>query len=216
MTPSDIRSIFYDRLAAAVSAGMPTSKSISAGVAWRSGVDGVYHRALVLPYVGDFEHPERRGLRPWTAFGLPIPRIHVNHYDSRVSQAQKRRWAGAGCKGEAWWPSRHVLELTVDLEELLDFASWVAAWTRAVEANDLTLLPALPHPLQHDRAPEELLRTAYEWTTRAAQDYERRWQRYERPHRAETGANLRRAGLPGDDRYQPSRRGKEADDGLEG
>jgi hypothetical protein len=179
MNPKAIRGVFYDRLAAAVADGMPTHRSASPGMAWRSDVAGVYHHVLVLPYIGDFEHPERQSVRSWTLSGPPIPRIHVNHYDFRVSQAQKRRWSGANGPDEAWQPSRHVLELTVALNELVDFAPWVAAWARAVEADNPAMLPALPHPLEHPRTPEQLLRTAYEWTAQASKEYEGRRRRYE-------------------------------------
>jgi len=177
MNPRAIRGVFYDRLAAAVADGMPTSRSASSGMAWRSDVAGVYHHVLVLPYVGDFERPERQDLRSWTLGGPPIPRIHVNHYDFRLSRAQKRRWLGGNGPDEAWQPSPHMLELTVALEELGDFAPWVAAWARAAQANDPMLLPAPPHPLEHPRTSEHLLRTAYEWTARAAEEYERRRRR---------------------------------------
>jgi len=187
MTPNAVRSAFLDRLAAVVAPALPTRKSSRSGIAWRSDVAGVYHHVVVLPYVGDFEHPERQSLRSWTLSGPPIPRIHVNHYDFWVSQAQQRRWsglarrqAGVGGPEDAWHSSRHVLELTVALDELLDFAPWVAAWIRAVEANDPALLLALPHPLEHPRTAEYLLATAYEWTARASEEYERRRHRYER------------------------------------
>ena len=67
-----------------------------------------------------------------------------------------------------------MLELTVALEELADFAPWVVAWTQAADIRDAALIPALPHVLQFPRTAEELLKADYEWTARAAEEYERR------------------------------------------
>ena len=175
MKPRAIRRAFYDRLIAAVDDGMPSRRSMTSGIAWRSNVADVYHHVLVLPYIGDFEHPEREYWRSWTAGGTPIPRIHVNHYFFLPSHAQERRWSAAGAPPYGpWRGSNHVLELTVALEELADFAGWAVRWTQAVDVGDPALLPLLPHPLQFPRTAGELLKTSYEWTLEASEQYERR------------------------------------------
>jgi hypothetical protein len=148
---------------------------MTSGIAWRSDVPGIYHHLLVLPYIGDFEHPERQGWRSWTTGGPPIPRIHVNHYFFLPSQAQELRWSAAGAPPHGLWRAcGRMLELTVALEELPDFVGWIVGWTRAIDIGDPSLLPALPHPLQFPRTAEELLKTSYEWTLEASEQYERR------------------------------------------
>jgi len=175
MKPNEVRSAFYDRLIAAVAGRTPSRRSMTSGIAWRSVRAGVYHHVLVLPYIGDFEHPERQGWRSWTTGGPPIPRIHINDYYFRVSHAQERRWSAAGAPPHGvWCGSNHVLELTVAIEELADFAEWAVRWTQAVDVGDPALLPDPPHPLEYPRTPEELLKTSYEWTARAAAEYELR------------------------------------------
>jgi len=175
MTPNEVRSAFYDRLIAAVAGRTPSRRSMTSGIAWRSARAGVYHHVLVLPYIGDFEHPEREYWRSCAAGGTPIPRIHVNHYFFLPSHAQELRWSAAGAAMHGLWIcSGHMLELTVTLEELVDFAPWVVAWTQAADIRDAALIPALPHALQFPRAPEELLKADYEWTARAAAEYELR------------------------------------------
>jgi hypothetical protein len=166
MTPNAVRFAFIDQLLAEVAPSMPTRRSLRAGIAWRSDVAGTFHHVIVGAYEGDFKQPER--------YGLPIPRIHVNHVDFYPSRAAKDRWDNIGAAEHGWHPSRHLLELTVALDELVDFAPWVVAWTRAKDANDPALLAALPYPLEQPRTAEQLLATCYEWTPTATTDYERR------------------------------------------
>jgi len=167
MKPTDIRYAFLDRLLAEVAPSMPTRRSMRSGICWRSGVAGVYHHMLVLPYVGDF--------REFKRYGLPIPRIHVNNFTFfGPAKAAKARWNSLGAARDGWHRSQHVLELTVALDELVHFAPWIAAWTRAVDANDPGLLLPLPHPLEFDRPPADLMRTNYAWTAAATTDYEAR------------------------------------------
>ena len=121
----------------------------------------------MLPYVGNFNRPQY--------YGDPIPRIHVDHYAYDPSQVQRQRWAAdAPPSDRLWTMAPHPLELTVTLNELLDFVDWVVAWTRAVDTNDPALLLPLPHPLERARSAEELLRTYYEWTVAAHTEYHRR------------------------------------------
>ena len=175
MNPRAIRRTFYDRLIAAVADRTPSRRSMMFGIAWRARMPGIYHHVLVLPYIGDFEHPERENWRSWALSGPPVPRIHVNHYYFCPSHAQEFRWPAAGAAPHGLWiRSGHMLELTVALEELADFAPWVVAWTQAADIRDAALIPALPHALQFPRTAEELLKADYEWTARAAEEYERR------------------------------------------
>jgi hypothetical protein len=175
MNPRAVRRAFYDRLIAAVADGVPSRRSMTSGIAWRSGVADVYHHVLVLPYVGSFEYPERQDWRSWTLGGPPIPRIHLNHIMFFPSHAQELRWSAAGAPPHGLWRgSDHVLELTVALEELPDFAPWIVAWTHAADIRSAALLPTLPYPLQFPRTAEELLKTSYEWTLEASEQYERR------------------------------------------
>ena len=175
MKPKEVRSAFYDRLIAAVADRVPSRRSMMSGISWRARVPGVYHHVLVLPYIGDFEHPERQNGRSWALSGRPIPRIHVNHIAFFPSHAQELRWSAAGAARHSLWVcSGHVLELTVALEELPDFAPWIVAWTHAADMRSPELLPALPHPLQFPRMAEELLKTSYEWTAQGFAEYELR------------------------------------------
>ena len=175
MKPSAIRSAFYDRLLYAVADRTPSRRSMMSGIAWRARTPGIYHHVLVLPYIGDFEHPERQNGRSWALSGRPVPRIHVNHIAFFPSHAQELRWSAAGAARHGLWIcSAHKLELTVALEELADFAPWIVAWTQAADVRDAAHIPALPHALQFPRTPEELLKAEYEWTARAAEEYELR------------------------------------------
>jgi len=173
MKPNQIRAAFFDHLIEEVGPALPSRKSMTSGVAWRSDLPGVYHHVLVLAYTGSFEHPKRHE--------SPLPRIHLNHFSFSVSRAQRRRWFSSGVSPRgSWSPSSHRLELTVTLAELVDFAPWVGAWSRAVDAGDPSLLLALPHALEFARTPGQLLRTAYAWTARADGEYERRGEHRER------------------------------------
>ena len=166
MKPNRIRTAFCDRLIDAVAPALPSRRSMTSGVAWRSDLPGVYHHVLVLAYTGSFEYAGR--------YGPPLPRIHLNHFFFCVSRAQKRRWSSPGAAPcGIWHPSPDRLELTVALTELVDFVPWVVAWARAVDAGDPSLVPALPHALEFARTPGQLLRTDYAWTARAASEHER-------------------------------------------
>ena len=167
-----VRRDFYERIAASVD--MPTRITATCGIAWpRPGDPWHYNSLIVLPYVGDFDHPVRYSPY-WTVLGAPIPRIHLNHYSWVPSRAQQFRWAGVRDYGRIAAMSKHTLELTVDLGELVDFAPWVLGWLAAVERSDAVVMPMPPHRLERDTPPEGLLRTRYEWTLTAHRDYEHR------------------------------------------
>jgi hypothetical protein len=167
-----VRREFYEHIAASVA--MPTRVTATQGVAWPTpGNPRRYNSLIVLPYVGDFDNPVRYSPY-WTVRGAPIPRIHLNHYAWDPSRAQQFRWAGVRDYSRIAAMSQHELELTVDLGELVDYAPWVLGWLAAVEKTDASLMPTPPHPLEHHSTPEELLKTRYEWTLTAHQDYERR------------------------------------------
>ena len=70
--------------------------------------------------------------------------------------------------------SGYSLELTVHLDELVDFADWVLDWLEAVENEEVEFIPTPPHPLHPTRTDFQLLATCYEWTVKANQDYRRR------------------------------------------
>jgi hypothetical protein len=168
----NVRQQFYEQIAASVA--MPTRVTATQGVAWPTpGNPWRYNSLIVLPYVGDFDRPVRYSPY-WTVRGAPIPRIHLNHYSWDPSRAQRFRWACVKDYSRIATMSRHELELTVDLGELVDFAPWVLGWLKAVEKSDAAIMPAPPHLLERDTTPEELLRTRYEWTLAAHRDYERR------------------------------------------
>ena len=166
-----VRGEFYERIAASVD--MPTRITATQGVAWPTpGNPWRYNSLIVLPYVGDFDNPVRYSPY-WTVRGAPIPRVHLNHYSRDPSRAQQFRWAGVMDYSRIAAMSRHGLELTVDLGELVDFAPWVLGWLEAVEKSDASLMPIPPHRLERERTPDDLLRTRYEWSLAAHEDYHR-------------------------------------------
>ena len=168
-----VRREFYERLAALVD--MPTRPTATQGIAWRSVRPGRYHSLIVLPYIGSFDPPGCRDGYPWTLDGRPVPRIYLNHYDWHPSRAQRRRWSLAAVE-PTWPPVRDHLELTVALEELADFAPWTAAWARASDMGDPSLILPPPHLLARASTAEEMLKTSYDWSRRADAEYDRRWQ----------------------------------------
>lgn len=162
--PNTFRRGFYDRLAAAVAPAMPTRLSYKNGIGWRSGLPGVYHHVIVLPYIGEFS---RTG-----AHERPIPRIHLNHFDfwPGVSKAQCRRWAEG-----SWTPfmrSDAMLELTTTLEELPDFTEWITAWAKAHDQDDCSLLGPAPYPIVEIGWGQDPFEVSYLWTTAASKEYE--------------------------------------------
>lgn len=167
-----VRRTFYEHLAALVD--MPTRPTATQGIAWRSGRPGRYHSLIVLPYIGDFCPPGCRDGYPWTLDGRPVPRIYLNHYSWHPSQAQRRRWALTTVE-PTWPPERDHLELTVAIEELIDFAPWIAAWARATEACNLAQVLPPPRRLKQAVTAEQLLSTRYDWTVQADAEYDRRW-----------------------------------------
>jgi len=172
---------FYERLAALVD--MPTRPTASQGIAWpASGNCWLYNSLIVLPYLGDFDHPGRYS-PCWTIRGAPIPRIHLNHISWYPPQAQQFRWAGERNYDRRAAMSGHELELTVDIRELVDFAPWVLGWLEAVEKGNASLMPTPPHRLEGDTRPQNLLRTCYEWTLAAYEDYHARHQENEQYER---------------------------------
>ena len=180
---------FYRRLALRVD--MPTRPSSVRGMAWRSALPRTYHALVVLPYAGDFDgrcfDPPR-----------PIPRIHLNDLQSmEVSARQKQIWSGLRSR-TVWQLSRQHLELTVTMDELLDFAAWIAAWARAIDVADSSLVLPLPHALEIYSEPLTLSHT-YLWTQAAADEHNAYCQRQaERQARRETARAAQRAALCSD------------------
>ena len=198
------RTAFYERIAASVA--MPTRVTATRGIAWpMPGDPWRYNSLIVLPHVGNFDNPGRYSPY-WTVRAAPIPRIHLNHYSWDPSRTQQLRWAGVKDYSRIAAMSQHKLELTVDIDELSDFAPWVLDWLAAVEESDAAIVPAPPHPLERDRTPEELLRTHYEWTLAAHRDYEQRRLENERRERrrAEWLERMRRQGDAGGTAQQES------------
>jgi len=172
---------FYERIAALVD--IPTRPTASQGIAWpASGNRRLYNSLIVLPYLGDFDHPGRYS-PCWTIRGAPIPRIHLNHISWEPSRAQQFRWEGERNYDHRATMSGHELELTVDIRELVDFAPWVLEWLKAVEQGDVSIMPTPPHRLEDDTSPQDLLRTCYEWTLAADEDYRARHQENEQRER---------------------------------
>lgn len=186
-----VRREFYERLAALVD--MPTRPTATQGIAWRSGRPGRYHSLIVLPYIGSFDPPGCRDGYPWTLDGRPVPRIYLNHYDWHPSKLQRRRWSLAAVEPTCP-PERDHLELTVAIDELADFAPWIAGWVRASESGNPSLILPPPHPLARAATAEEMLRTSYDWTMRANAEYHRRWQACEARRRQRERRRVMAAG----------------------
>ena len=132
-----------------------------------------FNSLIVLPYVGEFDRPLQHNPNG-TLRGVPIPRIHLNHYWYEPSKAQLRRWFRVNTYGRPAVMSQHSLELTVDLDELVDFAPWLLGWLEAVEKDDAELIPTPPHPLYPTKMARDLLRSRYEWTLKAHREYRQR------------------------------------------
>ena len=167
-----IRREFYERIALLVRT--PTRFTATQGIAWPTFRNSwEFNSLIVLPYAGSFDHPLQYDSNG-TLQSFPIPRIHLNHCWHEPSKAQLRRWFGANIHGRPAVMSGYSLELTVHLDELVDFADWVLDWLEAVENEEVEFIPTPPHPLHPTRTDFQLLATCYEWTVKANQDYRRR------------------------------------------
>ena len=151
---------FYERVAALVK--MPTRITATRGVAWMSEMPGVYHHLKVGAYAGSFDE------LPYREYCRPVPRIYLDCLYWHLSKAQARRWSG-GDRNITWSASKGKLELTVALDELADFAAWVACWARAYDTQDADAIPWPPHPLEGET--RSLAFESYLWTPRATADY---------------------------------------------
>ena len=187
-----VRREFYERLAALVD--MPTRPTATQGIAWRSGRPGRYHSLIVLAYAGSFDPPGCRDGYPWTLDGRPVPRIHLNDVAWWPSRTQERRWANSKVVELHWAAIGSDLELTLTLEELLDFVPWIVAWARASETGDRSLIFAPPHRLKQAATTEQMLTTRYDWSLRADAEYDRRWQAREAHWRRTGRRNVVAAG----------------------
>lgn len=157
------RSEFYRRLSAIVD--MPTRPSSIYGILWRSAVPGHYHSLVVLAYVGCFEQKYTDN------YPRPVPRIHLNDLVYREpSKAQQVRWAKPNKLLKAWCPVARYLEITVTMDELLDFVPWIARWAEAIDAKDSTLILPSPHPLELTQGPLRYTH-GYLWTKAADSEY---------------------------------------------
>ena len=167
-----VRRQFYERISSLVRT--PTRFTSSQGIAWPTfKTPWEFNSLIVLPYVGSFDQPGQR-YPNGTLRGTPLPRIHLNHYWHEPSKAQVRRWFGTNIQGRPAVMSQHSLELTVGVDELVDFAPWVLDWLEAVENDDVELIPTPPHPLHPTRMDCDLLKSRYEWSAKAHQEYRRR------------------------------------------
>jgi len=186
----EIRSEFYRRLTACVD--LPTRPSSQRGMAWRSQVPGIYHSLIVLPYIGSFDHPQD------CEHPRPVPRFHLNDmalYD--VSKRRKALWGWDGSHS-SWRVARQYLELTVTIEECLDFADWIATWARAIDADDSSLILPSPHALEIYAEPLSVSHS-YLWTQAAADEHNAYRQRQaERQARRDAMRAARRAALCSD------------------
>ncbi len=175
LTYQPTRNEFYKRLREHI-IGQPTRTSSVRGVSWPADVKCdphdptgprcLYHNVLVQPYSGN-EYTKVWGRRA-------IPRIYVNCFDAGTpNQAEVQRWTGSR-RLSAAKRSTVQLELTVALDELVDFAAWVVAWAAAHDASDPTRLPESPHPLQGACDPFG----SYLWTVAAHNESEApRWKK---------------------------------------
>ena len=167
-----VRLEFYERIASLVKT--PTKFTATGGIAWPTfKTPWEFNSLIVLPYVGSFDQPGQR-YPNGTLRGVPIPRIHLNQYCYEPSKVQLRRWFGTNIHSRPAVMSQHSLELTVGLEELVDFAPWVLDWLKAVEQDEARLVSTPPHPLHPTRMDCDLLKSRYEWSAKAHQEYRRR------------------------------------------
>ena len=171
-TCKQIRREFYERIASLVKT--PSRFTPTQGIAWPTlKTPWEFHSLIVLPYVGDFNRPFQY-YPNGTLRGLPLPRIHLNRYSSEPSKAQVRRWFGTNIYGRPAVMSQHSLELTLDLNELSDFAPWVLGWLKAAEEQNAELIPTPPHPLYPTRMASDVLRDRNQWTYAAYREYRKR------------------------------------------
>ncbi|MHB1158464.1 MAG: hypothetical protein ACYC26_16695 [Phycisphaerales bacterium] len=171
MTPCDIVKDFYLHLASAVGVALQHGYRRN-GYVWPVQMIGdtcVYHHVLVIPYVGDFE---RVPLRYCSAYERPIPRIKVNQFTSAPNPTRKQveqRFVGA--KPSRFKQHSAKLELSVTMEQLVDFAPWLAAWIAARTTNTQSLLATPPHPIERGWD-SDVLNAHYLWSQAAADEYE--------------------------------------------
>ena len=166
-----LRREFYEHIAASVEA--PSRFTPTQGIAWPTfKTRWEFNSLIVLPYVGNFDRPFRY-YPNGTLRGVPLPRIHLNRYWYEPSKAQVRRWFGTNIHGRPAVMSQHSLELTVDLSELDDFASWVLSWLKAAEDQNAEHIPTPPHPLYPTRMASDVLRDRNQWTYAAYRQYRR-------------------------------------------
>ena len=167
-----LRREFYERIASLVKT--PSRFTPTQGIAWPTlKTPWEFHSLIVLPYVGDFNRPFQY-YPNGTLRGLPLPRIHLNRYSSEPSKAQVRRWFGTNIYGRPAVMSQHSLELTLDLNELSDFAPWVLGWLKAAEDQSAELIPTPPHPLYPTTANSHLMHNRNVWSEKAYQEYRKR------------------------------------------
>ena len=171
-TRKRLRREFYERIADLVNT--PTRFTPTQGIAWPTlRTPWEFNSLIVLPYTGDFDRPFQY-YPNGTLRGVPLPRIHLNHLWLEPSKSQIRRWFGTNTYGRPAVMSQHSLELTVDLNELPDFAPWVLGWLKAAEDQNAELIPTPPHPLYPTRMASDVLRSRNQWTYAAHREYRRR------------------------------------------
>lgn len=138
------------------------------------GMTLVYHQALILPYVGTFGHPQH-----WMDPARPIPRIHLDHCETNPPRSMLTALSHWPIVRFERFPNK--LELTCTLDELGDFAAWIADWAHARAKGRPDLLPPPPHPLEGN---PNTAAADYLWTVAADAEYQ--------PHRARQQALLER------------------------
>ena len=162
-----IRREFYERLSGLLVS--PTRATTTKGIAWCSQLPSglrVFHEIFVYAKVGCFQQPERKG--------RPIPRICLNFCNPQISQTQRNKWSNPVWAKYAIGRCSFHLELTVTIEQLCDYASWIVQWVRAVENDSVDVVPDSPHPLQHNPDAPRVFRGDYLWTQAANEEYCRR------------------------------------------
>ena len=171
-TCKQIRREFYERIASLVKT--PSRFTPTQGIAWPTfKVSQEFNSVIVLPYIGSFDQPGQH-YPNGTLRGAPIPRIHLNHYSYDSSKAQIRRWFGTNIYDRPAVMSQHSLELTVGMDELVNFAPWVLGWLEAAEDQNAELIPTPPHPLYPTTANSHLMHNRNVWSEKAYQEYRKR------------------------------------------
>lgn len=163
---------------------LPTRPSIREGIAWRSGVHGWFHHVYVYPYAGTLG---KRMLRDPERI---IPRIALNECRFLEPTRRRRRLWSQERPYSSWIYCPHSLELTVTLDELVDFVPYVVGWAQACESNAPGRVPAPPHPLDLGNNWHSFV-AGYRWSLAANDEYGR-WE--ERRRLARARAAERRAG----------------------